>query len=300
MKTLRTILTITMIAFGLNTFAQSYAFKVLANKGTNQVKTGETWAPLKTGSTLKSTDMIKVSANAYIGLMHAAGKTIEVRDAGTYKISELEAKVPKGSGVGGKYADYLASKMTAEGQKNRLSATGAVHRALTSASINVYLPQSVQIYGQTAIISWEPVEGDNVTYKVNLSNMFGDNLLSEETTNTYYELDLTDNKIENNDVILLAISTADDEDVKSEVIPIKKVKEDKKAQVKQGLNELMTDVNEKTALNKYILAGFYEDNNLLVDALTSYEEAIALAPEVEYYKEAKDDFLIRNGLKKSN
>ena len=58
----------------------------------------------------------------------------------------------------------------------------------------------------------------------------------------------------------------------------------------------MSEVDEETALNKYILAGFYEENNLLIDALTSYEEAIELAPDVESYKEAYVEFLLRNGL----
>ena len=60
----------------------------------------------------------------------------------------------------------------------------------------------------------------------------------------------------------------------------------------------MGEVNEATALNKYILAGFYEENNLFIDAISAYEEAIRLAPEVVTYKEAYDDFLLRHGIKR--
>src|SRR5687767_6116591 len=58
-------------------FAQDYAFKVLANKGSNEVKSGETWQPLKTGSSLKKGDEVKLATNAYIGLVHATGKPME-------------------------------------------------------------------------------------------------------------------------------------------------------------------------------------------------------------------------------
>ena len=59
----------------------------------------------------------------------------------------------------------------------------------------------------------------------------------------------------------------------------------------------MGEVAEQTALNKFILAGFYEENFLFIDAVAAYEEAIRLAPEVVDYKEAYDDFLIRHGMK---
>jgi hypothetical protein len=36
---------------------------------------------------------------------------------------------------------------------------------------------------------------------------------------------------------------------------------------------------------------------LYVDAITAYEEAIKMAPDVASYKEAYDEFLLRNKLK---
>jgi cytochrome c-type biogenesis protein CcmH/NrfG len=37
---------------------------------------------------------------------------------------------------------------------------------------------------------------------------------------------------------------------------------------------------------------------LFIDAISAYEEAIKLAPDVPYYKEAYEEFLLRHGLKK--
>ncbi len=48
--------------------AQDYAFKVLANKGANEVKSGSEWAPIKTGASLKNDDELKLSPNSYMGL----------------------------------------------------------------------------------------------------------------------------------------------------------------------------------------------------------------------------------------
>lgn len=276
-------------------FGQSYTFKVLANKGENKVKSGDSWEPLKTGASLQSTDELKVSDNAYLGLVHATGKTMELKDPGTHKVSDLAAKInTNGSSVASKYADFVLSKMSAEGKKNRLSATGAVHRGEKDA-ISVYMPSSVGVYNDAAIIRWDTLAKDE-NYVVTLNNMFGDELMTIETNQPAIELDLSSDKLANENVVLLTVASKDDEAVKSSTHAIKRLPAADANKVKETLNELMSDVDEETALNKYILAGFYEENNLLVDALTSYEQAIKLAPEVDSYKEAYSEFLLRNRL----
>jgi cytochrome c-type biogenesis protein CcmH/NrfG len=59
----------------------------------------------------------------------------------------------------------------------------------------------------------------------------------------------------------------------------------------------MGEVSEQNALNKYIMAGFYEEHNLFIDAIAAYEEAIKLAPDVPTYQEGYEEFLLRHGLK---
>ena len=59
------------------------------------------------------------------------------------------------------------------------------------------------------------------------------------------------------------------------------------------------ELDEESAFNKIILAGFFEQQKLYIDAIGAYEDAIQMAPEVASYKEAYDEFLIRNRLKES-
>ncbi|HET9052922.1 MAG TPA: hypothetical protein VFM90_02035, partial [Cyclobacteriaceae bacterium] len=77
--------------------AQTYAFKVLVSKGKSELKTATDWEPLKTGTALQPSDEIRVSQNAYLGLMPADGQPIEVREPKVYKVSELVKKVSRGS-----------------------------------------------------------------------------------------------------------------------------------------------------------------------------------------------------------
>ena len=296
MKSLVSTLTLSLLLVGTTVFGQGYTFKVLANKGANEVKSGNEWKPLKTGASLKEGDELKISANAYLGLVHNSGKTLELKSAGNHSVNDLASKINTGgSNVASKYADFVLSKMSAEGKSSRLSATGAVHRAAVNAGINIYMPNSVEVFNDEALVEWGALEGEKV-YEVTVVNMFGDELLKTETSDPSFKLNLKDEKLVNEAALLVTIGVKGEEDMKSEEVAIKRLPEDKAALVEQNLAELMGSVDTESALSNYILAGFYEENRLLLDALFYYEEAKRLAPGVESYDEAYEEFLFRNGL----
>ena len=293
------ILTLVILLVGSQVFSQGYTFKVLANRGENKIKTGSETKPLKTGASLKSDDELIVSSNAYLGLVHSSGKTMELKEAGNHKVSELAQRVSQGgSSVASKYADFVLSKMSAEGKKNRLSATGAVHRG-PEDPISVFLPSISEIYGDRALIQWDSSQVANA-YKVTIRNMFDDTLMEIKTNENGIEVDMTDEKLAKENVLLIEVSDGNDPTRKTESKAIRRLSEDKTTQVKDQLDALMEGVEEVTALNKFILAGFFEENNLLADALTAYQEAINMAPEVDTFKESYEEFLYRNAMLKSN
>ena len=85
-------------------------------------------------------------------------------------------------------------------------------------------------------------------------------------------------------------------DVQSSSYGIKHMTPDESALIEQELQELkLVFAGEESALDKLILASFYEQNNLLADALTCYEYAIELSP-VDAFRTAYDQFIFRNGL----
>ena len=72
--------------------AQDYTFRVLANRGENQVKKAgsKTLTELKTGTYLNENDEIITDTGSYVSLVHNSGKTIEIIGAGTKTVNELE------------------------------------------------------------------------------------------------------------------------------------------------------------------------------------------------------------------
>ncbi len=304
MKARKLAAALALILVSSFTFAQDYAFKVMANKGSNEVKSGDAWLPLKTGASLKSSDELKISDNAYIGLIHASGKPMELRQSGSYKVADLAAKVGGGSSVINKYTDFILSS-NAESKKNKLSATGAVHRATGSHTIHVHLPdnQNSAIYNNTAVITWDTEAAG--PYVVIVSNMASEELTSYEVTEKTTSINLKDPKYKFNTPgdpfsagLIVQVKSKTDAKQESKEYMIRALPSKDADKVKQSLNTIISEVTEQTALNKLILAGFYEENSLLIDAITAYEEAIKLAPDVASYKEAYEEFLLRHNLKR--
>lgn len=274
---------------------QDYAFKVMTNKGSNEVKSGDSWQVVKPGSSLKSGDELKISENSYLGLMHATGKPVELRQAGNYKVADLAAKVSGGSSVMNKYADFILSS-NAEGKKNKLSATGAVHRGLEE--IKLYMPDNTfaDVFNQVAIINWEAPAGRG-PFVVVFKNMFDEELTKIETAEHTAQINLGTPEFANESAILVEVKSKADGKSTSKQHLIKKMNTTQSDKVKKEITDLGEGATGESALSKYILSGFYEEKKLYIDAVTAYQQAIKLAPDVPMYKEYYEDFLLRSALK---
>ncbi len=297
------IIVLGMLAQGA--FAQDYAFRVLASKGQNMVKSGSTdWTALRTGAKLKKGEEVKLAANGYLGLVHASGKTMELKEASTYNISKLSSELGSSSqNIASKYADFVMSKMTPEKkEENRrkyASVTGAVERGSSDASINIFMPQSVSVLNNTAIIRWEPIK-ENAVYTVNLKNLFEEKIMVAETSDPFYMIDFDNEQIKSaivENLIIVNVTLKDDESIASKNAAIELMNDEDAKTYRLELSGLESNIGSETSINSLILAEFYEEKGLVLDAITSYENAVKLSPDVEYFQEAYDEFLIRNALK---
>lgn len=278
-------------------FGQDYAFKVMANKGTNEVKSGSEWVAIKTGVSLGPGDELKVSENSYLGLIHKTGKPLEIKQSGSYKVADLAASVSGGASVLNKYTDFILSSNSAEAKKNRLSATGAVHRGF---GLDVFLPTLGEkerqfVFGSKATIAWE--ESNEGPFEVTIESLFGDELMKLETPENQISINLKDPKLASESSFLVQVRSKSDHNVKSDPHMMRNLTGPQLEQITKAYEEIKPQVNGENALQKYLLAGFFEENGLLIDAATAYQEAIKLAPDVPTYKESYEDFLIRNKFK---
>ncbi len=293
MKSKKVIWLVVVLATITQAHAQEYAFKVLVNKGKNELKTGNSWQQVKVGSSLKSTDELKVAENSYLGLVHSSGKPLEVKQSGSYKVTELAARIKGGTSVLNKYTDFILSANT--GPKNNLAATGAVDRGVDN--IKVYLPKpGGVVYGEKATISWAEDKALQ-PYFVTFKSMFGDELNSIEASGNSIVVNMNDRSFENEDNIIVTVSSKSNKTKFSDEYTLKRLSKADRERIKILLDEISSQTSEPTALNKFFIAGFYEQNGLLIDAVSHYQEAIKLAPDVQSYKDSYEEFLLRHGLK---
>ncbi len=297
MKKGRFLFLVGFFLFNTLVYGQDYTFRVLATKGSNELKSGDSWQAVKTGASLKSGDELKITENASVGLVHSTGKPLEVKQPGTYKVADLATKVSGGSSVLNKYTDFILSSNSAEAKKNRLGATGAVHRG-GMEDIKVFLPenQNAEIFNNIAYVNWEAKGG--APYIVSFKNMFDEELVKVETPETSVRVDLNDPKFANETAILVEVKSKADGKSKSEQHLIKKLSQGRHDSINKSYTELNNELgSEASELNKLIQAAFYEQNKLFIDAISSYEEVIKMAPDNASYKEAYEEFLLRNKLK---
>ncbi len=309
MKTLySTILVALLVLASQSSFAQGFVFKVLANKGENQVKPKDSaWEPLKTGGTLNSGDELKVSQNSYLGLVHSSGKTLELSTAGDFDVNELASSLSSGgSSVASKYADFVLNSMKGSAEVgNNQQATGSVSRELNFDSFgdenapSVFSPSSVEAYNANTIVRWsKPKNVEDPTYVVQIRNMFDEVVFSSETKETGMKIELSEEFFTSQRLVILNVLLKDNDEAQSGDIGIRLLGGEEAQGIKNELSSISAELNSESALNQLLLASFYEKHSLILDAIACYEKAIRLAPEVEDFKSMYIEFLIRNNLGK--
>jgi hypothetical protein len=289
MKSRQLFFTCAGLIFFVAANAQTYEFKVLATKGKNEVKAGASWNSLKVGTSLNKTDEIRIGQNAYLGLINVNGKPLELKEAKTYKISDLTKKIETGPSVLNKYTDFIISSNTQK--KNNLTATGAVHRGPNSIRVFLPKPEAAFAYGDSITIQWEK-EKAGAPYIVTLTTFFDDELLKTETNSNSITINLADPKFANENEFQFHVYSKKDRK-ESEKYTIRKVKKDERARVKPLLTDFLNQTKENTAINKLLQAGFFEKEKLYIDAATAFQKAVKLEPSLQ---EQYDEFLIRNGM----
>lgn len=283
-------------------YAQEEMFKVLASKGGNKLQSSGTaeWKAVFVGKKLAKGDKITIGENSYLGLAHSkTGKTIELKKAGTYEVSKLAGEVAsQNASTTTKYANYLAGEMGKSSGENMaknkykyMAVTGSVERG---SGISIISPKKVDALSNDLTIAWKAEPG-NQTYVVEVTNLFGDVVSKTETSDSSMVIKLDDKKDKN---YVTKVSLKDNANYAGD-ISIQYPSNDKAVELNKQLAELKAQLTEETALNKIILASFYEENKLFLEAKQNYEAAMKLQPDVDDFKLAYSQFLERAGMLKS-
>jgi hypothetical protein len=266
--------------------AQGFTFKVLGSSGLNEVKSGGTWHPIKIGAFLQQNDEVKIAANGVLGLYHASGKPLQVKEPGTHSVTALAAKVGKPSSALNKYTDFVLS--TEQEKKERLAATGAVHRG-GPGKLTLFLPgrERPDLLGDHFSVNWSS-DGSS-RYTVFLMDLHDDVLKKYEVTGNSVSINLKD---VNTDEHVILVKVVSGTGVSSESGSVKVITGSRRETLKKEFDEFQQSLEGNGAIEKLVLANFFEEKLLLIDAITAYREAADLE---EAYKDNYQQFLVRLG-----
>jgi hypothetical protein len=207
-------------------------------------------------------------------------------------VSELVSRLGTGTSVLNKYTDFILSSN--QEKTNRLSATGAVHRGAKDVVI-VYLSgaERAELYGDKLAIQWssDEVKGP---YQVVFTTLLDDELDRFDVTENQLIISLNEHGLKDEYEIMVKVVSKENPGKGSKDYIIKRLRPADREKFTKVIDDVAS-IQEETALSKYYMAGIYEENFLLNDALTAYQEAIKLAPDVALYKEAYTEFLKRLG-----
>ena len=272
-----------------------YSFKVLTFDGSVMYKDDSTnqWVPVHVGTCLPAHSMIRVNARSYLGLVHSSGKTYTLQK-GTYEVDQLAIKFrsqPRGSAA--KYADLLIERSKA----NVTAKPQERERSTQERELKMLLPSSVDVFSSEVILRWKDKEPIDQNYEVVFKNMFDEVIMTREAEGTRLKLNFEDSQVARERLLIVSVHKKNQKSLQSSEYGIKQMTDEEAALIEEELEELKLEFDGQEAiLDMLILASFYEQNNLLADALTTYERVIELAPDVTAFKTAYDQFVFRNGL----
>ena len=303
----QTLILILTLLLGI-TSVKAYTFRVLANKGQNKVKKGDTKEiiPLLTGDILNIGDeLITDKQNVYIGLIHKSGKTLEVRTSGTQTaVSELEELIEGNSvSLTTRYARFLIDKMNNRDKgdyQSYLLKEDAPERGEFEDIIHIMAPQNIaKVLGKKIIVSWDaPPNIKKQEFIVTVRNIFDEVVLEKKVNDNKIALDLESNTMKDGaGLYIISVMSKTNPKIKSTRIGIKRIKDEEAKELLESLRALKNEIPEEKALNKLVYASFYAKNGLILDALTKVEELIIEHPDIEDLKFYKDDIVESSKLK---
>lgn len=297
MKKVFLVLIINCILFG-SSYASQDVFSVILSKGNNSYGADGKFSPVLLGTSIGDKDVLKVAQGGYIALVHeSTGASLELSEMGEYTVDEMEKDMMKQSStVLEKYGKFLMSRLNPDNLPNQnLNVTGAVERG-DLGLIQVNLPKVNDVYGNQAYISWKQVD-DVETYVISIKDKLDDVIFEKSVQGTNYILNLDDGPLAEEQIIIVNVQAQGNEDLRSRDFGLKRLSEEDSQSINVELSNLEKVANSNNALDKLLIASFFEENQLLADAITYYNLAIKISPDPQSFNVLYDNFLARNGLK---
>lgn len=275
-------------------FSQNFLFKVIASKGkcTVQKKASGNWEPLNTGATLSAGDKLKLEANDYLGLLHVKGKSFELKGAGSYSVDELSKSASNMQTTMQKFAGFVLNESANKKKSDNMRTLGAVVRANPDA-VEVFFPSFTTLTSNVLTAQWYAASNEKINYTFELLNNENRSLFIKETSDTVITVDLAPmNLIPNQNYKWLVYKSGQHNSL-SDTLQFCILDKQKITSINDSVSLIKSAIDPNSAVDLLLLAGFYENNKLNIDAKNTYEKLLESVPGVGDYFNIYASFLLK-------
>jgi hypothetical protein len=146
-----------------------------------------------------------------------------------------------------------------------------------------------------AVVEWDQL--DEVTeYEVILKNKFDEEIKMLPVEGNTLAIDLEAEDLTNESLLIVSVKASGNDGLSSSDYGIKKMTEQEYDEIKAEY-ESLEGITQGSTLEDLLIASFFEEKNLLIDAIARYHKAMEDHPEMGDFQILYEDFLFRNGLK---
>lgn len=278
-------------------FAQAdEVFKIIASKG--KITLERTKKAVSVGAGLTSTDQLRMEGPVYLGLVHKSGKALELRQEGIVLVKDLLGKVPtKSNGMDKLVGFVVQSVQGAQEGKNIKSAS--VEMSLNVNKLRLISPRTTKTIDDEMTFTWNgTVDGSKTpTYLFTITDASQNVRFKRELTETQVTVNLKSLGLEKDRCYYWSVTQVGANAPTVESYCLYMVNDAEMASLNGQLKTLRDEQNtQPTALDKLMLASFYEQNGLTYRAMTAYKEASSIGGDVEIFSDSYREFLRRTGV----
>lgn len=305
----------------------SEVFKVLGAKNVFVID-ATLQRPARSGIALHAETILRIDVGGYVALIHRSGKSLELRETGTYKSSALEQRLAQGqTGSTQKVAAFV---LNAVSQKNKsgahqenMNTLGAVARMSTGddKEVTALVPRMGNVVDSLIFFQWynnssngqagaglalpstTPTQSPKPTaqrpkvavYRIEIKNEQGKILHTLETTDTSFILKPSPLGIQRGSLMRWTVNLVGS--TTKQEYGFRWLSQEEANSLSDTLVTIQNEFPDSTSPLSHLLAGIlFERYQCYTEALRHYKTAINNAPEVYDYTEALNILMVKLGL----
>lgn len=270
-------------------------FKVIACKG--KITLQRTKKPVSVGAGLNSADQLRMEGPVYLGLVHKSGKALELRQEGMIVISDLLKQVSSKQNGMDKLVGFVVQSM-AGAQEGKNIKSASVEMSLNVNKLRLISPRTTKTIDDEMVFTWNgSTDGKPATYLFTITDAGQNVRFKKELTENQLSVNLKTLGLEKDRCYYWSVTQVNANAPSVESYCIYMVNEAETAALNGQLKTLREEQNaQPSALDKLMLASFYEQNGLTYRAMTAYKEAATIGGDVEIFSDAYREFLRRTGV----